>query len=496
MSLDNHRLTRKAADALIRAFEAPQLERQLRHFSEYLSVDRAHVVALVEQGIIDRSRGAEILRHLTELSKQEVKQESFPPELGSILLQVEHKLANKLGEKTAGYLSVGRSRIDQMTTARRLYKRRGILDVANAITELQSVLIEQAYRYEATVMPGYTCLQHSHPWVFGHYLLSFADRLSDDFERMTEIYVRVNRSTLGAAGLSGTSWPLDRRRTMELLGFSDLVCNSRLAREAYYAAELVGGLSFVMCDLNDLATDLHIWSSYEFGLVETDDTYCATSSIFPQKKNPIALEAIKFAAGAAVNWLPTALATFRSEGSGDVTMREVPISDDALRQTSEMLRLFVGVLSTMTVNVGRMRELASANWSTATDIADLLVRNRGISFREAHHVVARLVRDALASNRKPSDVTPSMLAESAAQTLGYPLHVSESELRDALDPDHFAQTRRTEGGISVAEVRRMSGLAAQRVIYQRDWVEARKYEDVLSSEKLDSAVNSITGDRK
>lgn len=122
MSLDNHRLTRKASDALIRAFEAPQLERQLRHFSEYLSVDRAHVVALVEQGIIDRSRGAEILRHLTELSKQEVKQESFPPELGSILLQVEHKLANKLGEKTAGYLSIGRSRIDQMTTARRLYK--------------------------------------------------------------------------------------------------------------------------------------------------------------------------------------------------------------------------------------------------------------------------------------------------------------------------------------------------------------------------------------
>lgn len=160
----------------------------------------------------------------------------------------------------------------------------------------------------------------------------------------------MNLNPLGVVGLSGTSWPLNRHRTTELLGFGAVLENSKLGREAFYAADAIASLSFIMATLNDLSTDLHLWSSTEFGFVESDDAYCGTSSMFPQKKNPDGLEAVKKAAGGSVTWL----ATFRAEGTGDQAMRDLPLLDDALETTEGMLELLTGIVSTLVVHQERM----------------------------------------------------------------------------------------------------------------------------------------------
>lgn len=446
------RLSAPPAQVLMATYEAPHLEREKRQFVEYLRVDRAHTVMLAEQGILSPKAASAILSALIEIERLGPDALPFDVARGGFVFQIEHFLADRIGEDFAGRLHTGRSRLDQGPTVRRLYKRRQLLDVFDGILSLADALAELASRHQRSVMPGYTCLQHAHPTVFGHYLLSFVAKLQDDIERLEDAYRRLDRCPLGAAGLSGTSWPIDRRRVAELLAFGEVLANAKLAREAYYAADVIGGLSFLMATLNDLATDLHIWSSAEFGFVECADEFCGTSSIFPQKKNPAALEAVKFAAGGAVTWLSSALATFRSEGTGDVVMREVPQIDDAFKNTNGSLQLMTAVVSSLSVHTTRMEQVASNSWATATGLADELVARRELSFRQAHHIVARLVRNALEEGLSPADVTSDMLDAACRSVHLKPVGLSAGVIRGSLEARGFIESRGSFGGTAASEV--------------------------------------------
>ena len=390
-------------------------------------------------------------------------------------------------------MHTGRSRIDQGATVRRLYKRGRMLAVMDRIIRLEAAILEQAGRHRRTLMPGYTHMQHAQPWVFGHYLHSFFVKLREDFDRLCEGYRRLNLNPLGAVGLSGTSWPLDRMRTTSLLGFLGLVENSKLGREAFYAAEAAAGLSYVMADLNDLASDFHLWSSHEFGLLETDDAFCGTSSIFPQKKNPAALESIKKAAGGATQWLAEAFATYRGEGTGDQAIRELSMIDRAFDVTSDALELAEAVVATLIVHEGRMRALASENWATASNLADLLVRDCGISYRQSHHVVGRLVRSCLEAGIRPAAATGAALDGAGQETIGRPLGLGDAAVREALDADRFVATRVTTGSIAPREVDRMLGEAAGELGAMEGWLAAERSRLKAADEMLAAAVAGIRG---
>jgi argininosuccinate lyase len=489
--LTDARLSAPPAERLIKYHDLPGLAREKRQFREFTMVDMAHTVMLVEEGIISASTGRAILQQLAAVRR--LKPADFPtdPRKGSFLLQVESYLFAAIGEDVGGQMHTGRSRIDQGATVRRLYKRNRMLDVMDRINDLQDVIAVQAKRHARTIMPGYTHMQHAQPWVFGHYLLSFSSRLHDSFQRLTETWARVNRNPLGAVGLAGTSWPLNRMRTTELLGFDGLVENSKLGREAFYAAEAIGALSFVMADLNDLATDLHIWSSTEFGLVESDDSYCGTSSIFPQKKNPAGLETIKKAAGSAVTWQATALATFRAEGTGDQAMRDLPLIDEALTTTEGMLDLCTGIIETLIVHEDRMAASLDGSWCTASNLADLIVRERGLSFRQVHHIVARVVRNALAQGVSPKKLTGALLDKSAMETAGIELKFGDDVVRDALDPRRFVETRVTDGSVGPFQVSRLLAHAQSEREADREWVSQTRARVAQAQEKLDQAANRI-----
>jgi argininosuccinate lyase len=491
MVLTEARLSSPPSERLLRYYQLPGLQRERRHFPQFLAVDLAHTVMLVEQGILPKPQGAAILRELLELRTIDADEFPVDPRKGSLLLQVEAHLSARLGEDVAGRMHTGRSRIDQGATVRRLFKRGRMLDVMDRLCGFQAAILAQAGRHRRTVMPGYTHMQHAQPWVLGHYLLSFFAKFGEDFQRLTEAYARVNLNPLGTVGLSGTSWPLDRRRTTALLGFSGLVENSKLGREAYYAAEAIAALSFVMCDLNDLATDLHLWSTYEFGMLETDDGYCGTSSIFPQKKNPSALETVKKAAGGAVNWLGTALATYRAEGTGDQAVRELPMIDGALDTTEGMTDLMTGIVDTLVVHEARMRELASSNWSTASNLADVIVREIGLSYRQTHHVVGRLVRICLAAEVPPAQATGALLDQAGLETLGQRIGLSDAQIRAALDADEFVRTRVTTGSVAPQEVDRMLGEARRQLEEAEGWIRRERARIAAAARDLEAAVQAV-----
>lgn len=489
--LTEARLSAPAASRLIKYHDLPALEREKKQFKEFIAVDLAHTAMLTEEGIIARNAGKAILQQL--LAIREMNAADFPTDVrkGSFLLQIESFLFAEIGEDVGGQMHTGRSRIDQGATVRRLYKRNRLLDVMDRINDLQEAINVQASRHAHTVMPGYTHMQHAQPWVFGHYLLSFSSRLHDSFQRLAEAWARVNRNPLGAVGLAGTSWPLNRARTTELLGFDGLIENSKLGREAYYAAEAIAALAFVMADMNDLATDLHIWSSVEFGLVESHDSYCGTSSIFPQKKNPAGLETVKKAAGSAVTWLATALASFRAEGTGDQAMRDLPLIDEALSSTEGMLDLLAGVIETLIVHEDRMAASLNGSWCTASNLADVIVRERGLSFRQVHHIVARAVRMSLARRITPSKLTGAMLDEASRETTGIELRMSDDMVRDALDPRRFVETRVTEGSVAPAQVARLLDHAEFDLAQDRRWMKSTRTRLEAANERLARAVEQL-----
>jgi len=491
MLMTEARLKVPPSEKLVKYVHIPRLEHEKRHFCEFMKVDMAHTVMLVEQKILSREDGTSILRVLKEI--RGMGPGGFPtePTKGSFLLQVEGYLFSKIGEAVGGKMHTGRSRIDQGATVRRLYARNRLLEVLETLNELQAVVLKIAERYSDTIMPGYTHMQHAQPWIFGHYLLSFFQEFNRDFLSLTETYSRTNMNPLGTAALVGTSWPLDRDRTTELLAFDSMIDNSKLGREEYYAAELVGMLSITMSYLNDLATDLQVWSTYEFRLVEIADEYCGSSSIMPQKKNPVALERVRRVGGDSTTWLATALSSLKGLGTGDTGVREVSVVDDALELTSDMLNLMSGILDSLIVHEDRMRELVGKNWSTANNLADFLVRERRLSYRTAHHVVARLVAIAVEEGKEPMETTSEIVDRAAKETIGRILSVTTEEVRNVLDPSIFVETRVTKGSINLNEIERMLKEAKETLINEREWISRNR--DIISnaSEKLEKAMDSI-----
>ena len=231
------------------------------------------------------------------------------PERGSVLLQVEHFLAERIGHDMAGRMHTGRSRNDHQEAANRVLVRDRLLDLADATLRLQDTVLDLALEHADALMPGYTHLQHAQPTTLGHYIMRHYYPFERDQQRLQGAFKRTNLSALGGAACVGTTWPVDRHRTAELLGHGGLVVHATdagvFARD--YPAENAAVLSILANDVGRLAGDLYVWSTWEFGMIEVEDGMANTSSIMPQKKNPEALERVRGLSGIAVGWLPAVL---------------------------------------------------------------------------------------------------------------------------------------------------------------------------------------------
>ena len=453
--LEEARLGRRT-QVLIDCEEVPNLSRLVRRFREYTLVDLAHAVMLTETGILTEERGAKLLEGLLEIYAS--GEDTFPwlPQSGSFLVQTEHFLGERLGKEIAGRLQTGRSRNDQSAASERLYLRDLLLVVVDDTLRLQDAVLNQAAHHAETLMPGYTHLQHAQPTTFGHHLMRYGAAFERDLTRMLATYGRTNLSSLGGAAMAGTSWPINRKRTAELLGHDGIEFNSSdaggFARD--YIEEVVATLCLLMSNLGRLANDLYVWHSWEFGYVEVADGLAGTSSIMPQKKNPHSLERIKSLSGQAAGWLPGVMACQHSVVSTDL---DLTFADDLLTgmgdATSQALRLAAETVATLIVNEDRMAVAADAFWSTTSHLADEIVRRYDQPFRAAHHIVGRFVRDSIAAGRTPAEVRSEDLAAAGRDMADIDIDIPVAELREILDARAFLTSRATEGSVHPDETR-------------------------------------------
>ncbi len=461
--------------------------------SQGLLVDKAHVVMLVEQGILSRDHGAKILQSLAEIEALGANRFSINPSLGDEYVNIESYLFKAVGFDVAGGINTGRSRNDRSGTVRRLIVRNAVFKVMQGIHSLQTAVQTLAGQHVATLMPGYTHLQHAQPITFGFYLMCVLDQLTRDFQRLKETYGRVNLSPLGAAALCGTRWPLNQERTRQLLGFDGLVRNAKDAVFLLeYESEFIANSALLMTHLGLLANDLYVWSSTEFGMVELADQFCDTSSIMPQKKNPRALEVVKANAGFVMGMPAVAFCEGRMCSSTDADLLFGPnLADLVFPPIAESLTLMAGVLETLIVKDKVMRRMASEDWSTLVELADEIVARGLLNFRQAHAVCGALTRLCLEKGISPRGVNSDLLNEASTQILGRPLSLTTEEIQRQLDPEVFVHTRITKGSTNPKEVEIMIEDAARTLREQAAWMEAVASRLQHSQNSMKEAVNLI-----
>ena len=316
-------------------------------------------------------------------------------DLEDVHLNIEKRLTDLAGD-AATRLHPARSRNDQVATDVRLWLRATIDTVVGLLASLQRALVDLADRHADTIMPGFTHLQVAQPVVFGHHLMAYVEMFARDAERMADCRRRVNRLPLGAAALAGTSFPIDRERVARTLGF-DGVCENSLdaVSDRDFAIEFCAAASLVMTHVSRLSEELVLWSSPRVGFVELADRYCTGSSIMPQKKNPDVPELARGKTGRVTGHLVALLTLMKGQPlayNKDNQEDKEPLFDTA-DTLIETLRIFADMASGIRVNAARMRQAAAEGFSTATDLADYLVR-KGLPFRDAHEAVAHAVRVA------------------------------------------------------------------------------------------------------
>jgi argininosuccinate lyase len=371
-----------------------------RMAAEDLAGSRAHADMLAEMGILSGSDNEAIQSGLDTISA-ELAAGTFPfrIEFEDIHMNIEARLKELIGEP-AGRLHTARSRNDQVVTAFRLWTRGALTEALAHVTALQSALVLRAGEHAATLMPGFTHLQTAQPVTLGHHLLAYVEMLERDRTRLADAAERLNECPLGAAALAGTGFPVDRDMTAEALGFARPMANSMDAVASRdFALETLSVLSIGAVHLSRLAEEIVLWTSPQFGFAVLTDQWSTGSSIMPQKRNPDAAELIRakasliasqFAALAgAVKALPLAYAKDMQDDKALVF--------SAFDTFALSVQAMTGMIATLAFRPEAMRAAAAKGFSTATDLADWLVREAKLPFREAHHVTGRLV--ALAEAR-------------------------------------------------------------------------------------------------
>ena len=409
---------------------------------------RAHAAMLAATGILS-DRDAEAIREglLTVLSEIEGQDFTFSAALEDIHMNVESRLTELLGEP-AKRLHTARSRNDQVATDFRLWVRGQCDAVEEALLALMKALLAQAEAGADWVMPGFTHLQTAQPVTWGHHMLAYVEMFSRDLSRLRDARVRMNECPLGAAALAGTSFPIDRHMTAAALGFDRPMANSLDAvSDRDFALEFLAVATISAMHLSRLAEELVIWSSAQFRFVRLSDAWSTGSSIMPQKRNPDAAELLRAKIGrilganvallTVMKGLPLAYSKDMQEDKEQVF--------DAADNWLLSLRAMAGMVSDMTANRGALRAAASSGFSTATDLADWLVRALGLPFREAHHVTGALVARAEA---KGCDLPELSLEEMQAVHAGI-----TAEIFGVLTVDASVASRKSYGGTAPTRVR-------------------------------------------
>ena len=419
-----------------------------RLFAQDIAGSQAHAAMLTHQGILRPEDGAAIERGLDQILKEiEGGKFTFKTALEDIHMNVEARLKEIIGEP-AGRLHTARSRNDQVATDFRLWVRDAIDGLDGQLTDLLAALLDRAEEYAATVMPGYTHLQPAQPVTFGHHLMAYVAMFERDRSRLRDARRRLNECPLGAAALAGTSFPIDRGATAKALGFDRPTENSiDSVSDRDFAIEFLAAGAILAIHLSRLAEEIVLWMSDGFRFIILSDAFTTGSSIMPQKKNPDAAELVRGKAGRIIGALNTLLIVMKGLplSYGKDMQEDKEPTFDAADNLSLSVAAMAGMIRDLRAAPARMADAARAGYATATDLADWLVRELNLPFREAHHATGAIVRKA---EQKGCELKDLPLAEMQAVEPRITAAVT-----GVLSVDHSAASRTSYGGTAPARVR-------------------------------------------
>jgi argininosuccinate lyase len=422
-------------------------EADRRIFSADILVDRAHLIMLREQNLISAQVFQIIMDALDQIRE---------PELGDgedVHEAIEAKILSLVGPE-GGRMHTGRSRNDEVATCIRIALREEMLGLMEDLRSLAETIVFLAESHTETLIPGFTHTQHAQPTTLAHHLLAHADALMRDLSRLEDAYKRVNQSPLGAAAFASTGFAIDRNRTCQLLGFDGLIENSMDAVSSRdFLLEVLSDLSILMANLSRLAEELILWSTQEFGYLELDSLFASTSSIMPQKKNPDIAELARAKSGSVMGAMISAFAICKAlPMSYNRDLQEItPHLWRGMDWTRSTVRILNGCICTAKFKVESLESASGAGFSTATELADSLVRRTGMPFRTAHRIVGRIA----AMGRPPSLQELDSVSLETAQIKPSDKGFSEEDLKKALDPRFNVNLRAAIGGPAPSETGRM-----------------------------------------
>lgn len=382
----------EATDAFVAQFTA-SVQFDQRLYNQDINGSIAHATMLAHVGVLSVAERDAIIHGLEDIRKDiQAGKFEWRIDLEDVHMNIEARLTDKIGI-TGKKLHTGRSRNDQVATDIRLYLRDSIDQILSVLMRLQNGILALAAQHTATIMPGFTHLQTAQPVTFGHHLLAWFEMLLRDAERLIDCRKRTNRLPLGAAALAGTTYPIDRQMTAELLGF-EAVCENSLdaVSDRDFAIEFCSAASLIMMHLSRMSEELVLWTSAQFQFVQIPDRFCTGSSIMPQKKNPDVPELVRGKSGRVFGDLMSLLTLMKGQPlayNKDNQEDKEPLFD-AIDTLQGSLLAFADMVPALKPNLDIMREAAFRGFSTATDLADYLVK-KGLPFRDAHEVVGKAV---------------------------------------------------------------------------------------------------------
>lgn len=440
----NKEMTEEAAEF------TSSLEADKEIFYADIKCNFAHTTMLKEENIIDSDIADKILDALLKLKEEGYDVLDFNPAVEDIHMAIENYVTDIVGPD-AGFMHTAKSRNDQVATDIRLVLRDKISDIQSDILDFMDNLVDMADNYKESVFIGFTHLQHAQPITIAHHLMAHVQALKRDYQRLSDTYKRVNLNPLGSAAMTTTSFPINRELTTKLLGFDGYLENSMDGVSSRdFAAEAIFDLASLCTTLSKICEELILWSTYEFGVIRMDDAYCSTSSIMPQKKNPDVAEVARSKATRVNGELVTVLTMLKAlPYTYNRDLQEItPHLWRSFKESKAVLSIVSKMLLSVSFNEDRCLELAGKNFATATDLADIMVRERKIPFRTAHKIVGRVVNEATSQGLEATDVT-SKFVDDVAEELGFDkLNLDEKLVSDALNPLENVKMRKVPGGPS------------------------------------------------
>jgi argininosuccinate lyase len=431
-----------------------------------MAIQYAHLVMLADRGILTAADARTLRDALDSISVADIRATPYDGRCEDLFFHLERLIVKACGEEAAGRLHTARSRNDIDMTMYRLRQREFILSLVEAALDLRDALIGLADQHRATLLAALTHTQPAQPTTLAHYMLGVIEQLERDTVRLRAAFASTNRSPLGACAITGTGFPIDRQQTSDLLGFDAPTGNTYGSIATVdYLLESVSAAAVMLTGLGRFVQDLLLWGTAEFGYLRLADGFVQSSSIMPQKRNPVALEHARAIGSKAVGQANAVLLTVHNTPFGDVVDTEddlQPLVASMFRDARRAVVLIAAAMGGVQFDVARLESRAAAGGITLTELADHLVRAHGVPFRTAHTIAARLLQ----ATTRPGAPLGATLATISSDLLGVPLVYTDAQIAEILSPRHFVDVRQTPGGPAPAETAR--GLAQSRAVAASD----------------------------